>query len=190
LASSSPRRREILELIKLPHKVITVEVDESLVRGIPPEEQVELLSRSKARAAAERVNEGLIIAADTLVVLDEKVLGKPENVESAIGILKQLLGRTHRVFTGVTVWDVSTGRAVTAHECTVVEMRQATHEEISRYVRTGEPMDKAGAYGIQGLGSIFITGIQGCYFNVMGLPVYKLTRLLRELGLDVTRYWE
>ena len=190
LASSSPRRREILELIKLPHKVVAMDVDESLPPGFAAAEQVEALSRRKAEAAVGRLPEAIIIAADTVVVLDDEILGKPDNRSVAVTMLERLQGRTHEVYTGVTVWDVPGRRAVTGHERTFVEMRPAGPQELIKYVNTGEPMDKAGAYGIQGLGSIFITGIRGCYFNVMGLPVYKLTRMLEELGIDVVGYWK
>lgn len=189
LASSSPRRHEILELIKLPHTVLALDVDETMLPGMPPEKQVETLSRRKAGAAAERLKRGVIIAADTIVVLDGAVLGKPEDRPAAVVMLERLQGRTHEVFTGVTVWDVAGGRTVTGHEQTLVEMRPAGRDELTRYVMTGEPLDKAGSYGVQGMGSIFVSGIRGCYFNVMGLPVYKLTRMLRELGIDVTGYW-
>jgi len=189
LASSSPRRREILDLIKLPHTVLAIDVDESLPPGMAAPEQVEALSRRKAEYAARQLSGGLVIAADTVVVLDGEVLGKPADEAMAMDMLERLQGRTHEVFTGATVWDISGGRAVTGHDHTYVEMRAAGRDELLKYIATGEPMDKAGAYGIQGLGSVFITGIRGCYFNVMGLPVYKLTRMLKELDVDVSEYW-
>ncbi|KJS12343.1 MAG: septum formation inhibitor Maf [Peptococcaceae bacterium BRH_c8a] len=189
LASSSPRRREILELIKLPHTVLAIDVDETLPPGMTAPEQVESLSRRKADYAARQLPGGVVIAADTVVVLDGEVLGKPEDETMAMDMLERLQGHTHEVFTGATVWDISGGRFVTGHDHTFVDMRPVGRDELLRYIATGEPMDKAGAYGIQGLGSVFITGIRGCYFNVMGLPVYKLTRMLKELDIDVSEHW-
>ncbi|MCL2337927.1 MAG: Maf family protein [Firmicutes bacterium] len=189
LASSSPRRRDILNLIRLPHLVLDIDVDESVPPAMSAPEQVELLSSRKAAYAVRLLSHGLVIAADTVVALDGEVLGKPADEAKALGMLERLQGRTHEVFTGVTVWDIAVGRAVTGHEHTEVTMRAAGREELLKYIATGEPMDKAGAYGIQGLGSVLITGIRGCYFNVMGLPVYKLTRMLKELGIDVSEYW-
>lgn len=189
LASSSPRRREILDLIRLPHTVLTIDVDESLPPGMTAPEQVEALSRRKAEYAAGRLSDGVVIAADTVVVLDGEVLGKPEDEDMAMDMLERLQGRIHEVFTGTTVWDIAGGRTFTGHGHTYVEMRAAGRDELLRYIATGEPKDKAGAYGIQGLGSVFIAGIRGCYFNVMGLPVYKLTRMLKELDIDVSKCW-
>ncbi|MFA7467947.1 MAG: Maf family protein, partial [Desulfotomaculaceae bacterium] len=164
-------------------------VDESLPPGMTAPEQVESLSRRKANYAARQLPGGVVIAADTVVVLDGEVLGKPEDETMAMEMLERLQGRTHEVFTGVTVWDIVRGSSVTGHDRTFVDMRPVTRDELFRYIATGEPMDKAGAYGIQGLGSVLITGIRGCYFNVMGLPVYKLTLMLKELDIDVSEYW-
>lgn len=189
LASSSPRRREILQMIGLPHRVLVPDVDETMPPGIPPAGQVEELSRRKAAAAVERLNDGVVIAADTVVVLDGEVLGKPADRREALDMLERLQGRTHEVFTGVTVCRAAGGLASTGHEHTYVQMRPARREELARYVDTGEPMDKAGSYGIQGKGSVFVSGIRGCYFNVVGLPVHMLTRMLGEMGINVTGYW-
>jgi len=164
-------------------------VDESLPLGMNAPEQVESLSRRKAEHAVHKLPGGVVIAADTVVVLDGEVLGKPEDELVAMDMLERLQGRTHEVFTGATVWDINDGRSVTGHDHTFVDMRPVGRDELLRYIATGEPKDKAGAYGIQGLGSVFITGIRGCYFNVMGLPVYKLTRMLKELDIDVSEYW-
>lgn len=189
LASSSPRRRELLNQIRLPHTVLAMEVDESLPPGLSPAEQVMALSRRKAAAAAEQLADGVVIAADTVVALGDMVLGKPENRAEALDMLERLQGATHEVYTGLTVLKLPGGRMLTDYERTGVEMRPAGRAELERYVRTGESMDKAGAYGIQGLASVFISGIRGCYFNVVGLPVFKLVQMLKELGIDVTEYW-
>lgn len=189
LASSSPRRRELLNQIRLPHTVLVMEVDESVPPGLSPAEQVMMLSRRKAAAAAEQVTGGVVVAADTVVALGDTVLGKPANPAEALDMLERLQGVTHEVYTGLTVLRLPGGRMLTGYECTGVDMRPAGRAELERYVRTGEPLDKAGAYGIQGLAAAFISGIRGCYFNVVGLPLFKLVQMLKEVGIDVTGYW-
>lgn len=191
LASSSPRRRELLEQIHLPHTVITTDTDESLPCDIPPAEQVMALSRRKADAAANMLAEakGIIIAADTTVVLDGEVLGKPVHEDDALTMLERLQGRTHEVYTGLTVYELPGGYVITDFERTEVKMRKIDREELVRYVRTNEPFDKAGAYGIQGFAAIFIEGLRGCYFNVVGLPIFKLAQLLKKLNIEVSLYW-
>lgn len=189
LASSSPRRRELLEQIGLSHTVINMEVDESLPPGLTPIEQVVALSRRKADAAAHELAEGIIIAADTVVVLDGKVLGKPADETAAHAVLERLQGVVHEVFTGITVMELPGGRLLSDFERTEVQMREVSRGEIARYVATKEPFDKAGAYGVQGLAAVFVAGVRGCYSNVVGLPLFKLARMLKELGVDVSEYW-
>lgn len=185
LASQSPRRRELLSQMGLKgFKVTSPEVDEEIDGNLPPARIVEELSLRKASAVAEHADEDdLIIAADTIVVLDGAVLGKPADEREAFAMLTALSGNRHHVYTGVTV--IQGGRAVTQHEVTAVTFRELEPGEIDHYIATGEPMDKAGAYGIQGLGSLLVSGIDGDYFNVMGLPVYRLGRILAQFGLDL-----
>ena len=186
LASASPRRRELLTRIGLAFRIHSPDVDESIAPGTPPAQMVEELSRRKADAvAALEGKEPLIIAADTVVALDDTVLGKPRNEDDAFSMLSALSGREHRVFTGVTV--LRGARAVTEHEATAVTFRELSPNEIRGYIATGEPMDKAGAYGIQGVGALLVSGIRGDYRNVMGLPVFRLGQILREFGLDLLR---
>ncbi len=186
LASRSPRRRELLGQMGLKgFQIVSPNVDE-IVEGNPhPAELVEQLSARKAAAVARQAGEDdLIIAADTVVALDGAVLGKPEDERDAFSMLSALSGNRHDVYTGVTV--VQGGRTVTQHEVTTVTFRELEPDEIMAYIATGEPMDKAGAYGIQGLGALLVSGIDGDYFNVMGLPVYRLGRILSEqFGLDL-----
>ena len=183
LASNSPRRRELLGQMGIKNfKMISPDVDESVGPGLSPAEIVERLSRRKAAAAAGKAGpDCLIIAADTVVALDGAVLGKPRNKEGAFAMLAALSGREHHVYTGVTVLQGE--RTVTEHEETAVTFRALEEEEIWGYIATGEPMDKAGAYGIQGLGALLVSGIRGDYCNVVGLPVFRLGRMLGRFGI-------
>lgn len=184
LASSSPRRRELVEQIGIKeYQILSPDVDESIDGDILPGEQVEILSRRKARAVWERVGgASLIIAADTVVALEGQVLGKPKDEADAFKMLSLLSGQSHQVYTGFTLRRGD--QEVVDHEVTTVTFRALSDEEIHYYIATGEPMDKAGAYGIQGVGALLISGIVGDYFNVMGLPVFKLGLALKEFGVD------
>lgn len=184
LASGSPRRKELLENMGIrAFSIVKPDFDESAVTAGDPGELVEALSRGKAEAAAQQLPpDSLIIAADTVVVLDGTVLGKPADAVGAVEMLTALSGRRHQVYTGVTVRRG--GSVITEHEVTEVAFRSLTQTEIQNYVATGEPMDKAGSYGIQGLGSLLVEEIKGDYFNVMGLPVCRLGLILRRFGLD------
>ena len=184
LASQSPRRRELLEQVGITGiQVISPDVDERVEPGLSPAGMVEELSLRKARAAADKTGpDGLIIAADTVVALDGAVLGKPRDREDAFAMLSALSGREHRVYTGVSV--LRGDRAVTEHEETAVCFRALAPGEIWGYIATGEPMDKAGAYGIQGVGALLVRGIRGDYCNVVGLPVFRLGRMLARFGVE------
>ncbi len=187
LASNSPRRRELLGQMGLKDfQVSAPNVDETVEPGLSPAEMVEELSLRKARAAAEKAGpEDLVIAADTVVALDGKVLGKPRDWEDAFAMLSALSGREHRVYTGVTV--LRGEEAATGHEETTVAFRALEPGEIRGYIATGEPMDKAGAYGIQGLGALLVSGIRGDYCSVVGLPVFRLARMLADFGVELLR---
>ena len=183
LASQSPRRRELLSRMGLDFSVTSPVIDEGNFSAPEPVELVKLLSREKAlQVAAGQTGDPLVIAADTVVVRDGTVLGKPSSPREAEDILASLSGRSHLVCTGVTV--TRGGRTVTEAEVTHVTFRSLDREEIRRYVATGEPMDKAGAYGIQGLGALLVSGIRGDYSNVVGLPVCLLGQILKQFGLD------
>lgn len=184
LASGSPRRRELLETIGLgPFRVVKPVFDEGTVRAPSPAALVEALSAGKAAAvAAGEGPDALILAADTVVVLDGAILGKPAHRADARRMLSALSGREHTVYTGVTVRRGE--RVLTRHQATDVTFRPLTAGEIEAYLDTGEPMDKAGAYGIQGVGALLVSGIRGDYFNVMGLPVCLLGGMLSQFGLD------
>lgn len=184
LASASPRRRELLERMGIrDFTVVVSDADETLDEHLPPAQQVERLSRIKAAAVAAQVQpDALVIAADTVVTLDGAILGKPADEAQAFHMLSSLSGACHQVYTGVTV--IQNGKVLTCHEVTEVEFRPLEREEIELYIATGECMDKAGAYGIQGYGCLLVEGIRGDYYNVMGLPVVCLARMLKQFGVD------
>lgn len=183
LASSSPRRRELLARLGLPFTVVSAEVDEAVADDLPPGQLVETLAIRKARAA--RVEEGLVIGADTVVICRGRIFGKPRDAAEAVAMLSSLQGTSHQVYTGVAVRRVEDGFLAVGHEVTTVRFRPVTRREIELYVATGEPMDKAGAYAAQGLGAIFIDRIEGCFFNVVGLPLAKLAALMKACGVDI-----
>ena len=185
LASQSPRRKELLGQMGLKgFKVTSPDVDEDVDENLHPSLIVEELSLRKAKAvAAHADDDDIIIAADTVVALEGTALGKPMDEADAFTMLSALSGNRHYVYTGYTV--LRGEQVETTHEVTVVNFRELEAEEIEHYIATGEPMDKAGAYGIQGLGALLIDRIEGDYFNVMGLPIQKLSRTLTRFGLDL-----
>ena len=177
LASQSPRRRELMGLLNIPFSVRVAEADETLQPGLSPKEQAKRLSRLKAEAVAQAGE--IVVGADTIVVAGRHILGKPKNPRHAEKMLKALSGKTHKVITGVTV--VYAGGSISFAQETLVTFRRLTEKEIRDYIAAGEPMDKAGSYGIQGGGAKFVEGICGDYFNVVGLPVCALGQILDEL---------
>lgn len=184
LASASPRREAILSLLGLPFRVEASTVEECNEAPVPPQQLVVHHACSKAQEVARRSpGAAVVIGADTVVVCDGKVLGKPADAADAKRMLGLLAGRTHQVYTGLSV--VAGGKVYSHCEQTQVEMGPLSAEEIEAYVDGGEPLDKAGAYAIQGRGARFVRGIQGCYQNVVGLPLFALVSLLRQAGLSV-----
>ena len=182
LASQSPRRRELLGLFGIPFVVRVADIDETMDPTLPPAEAVAQISRKKAQAIS-REEEDVLIAADTIVVVGGKILGKPRSKEEAAQMLRLLSGRDHQVMTGVTVLRGAQETVFT--EITDLHFRDLTESEIRRYVESGEPMDKAGAYGIQGGAALFCQGMRGDYYNVMGLPVCHLGQVLKEMAPQI-----
>ena len=188
LASASPRRAALLEQIRVPfrmHPSALGDNGEAPLAGETAEACARRLALAKARDVAAALQQGLVVGADTVVTCDERLLGKPRDPAEAQTFLLVLAGRTHQVITGVAVVDAATGRAEVDAAVTGVTMRRFDAAEAARYVATGEPMDKAGAYGIQGCGALLVEAIQGDYFNVVGLPLVVLAALLRRFGVDV-----
>ncbi len=183
LASSSPRRKKLLGQLNISFDTIKVDIDESIKRGEPPVKAVKRLSLEKMIEAKKRIQKGIIITADTIVVLDKKIIGKPVNKKDAEKILRNLSGKTHIVYTGFCINNVEKNIVITDYEKTLVTFRELNLKEIKDYIETGSPMDKAGAYGIQDdFGAVFIKKINGCYYNVVGLPLTKVyTTLLKVI---------
>ncbi len=178
LASQSPRRKELLTLAGLPFSCEPSHADESIPNGMAPEDVPEYLAGRKAKDVFARHPDDVVLGVDTLVVLHGQILGKPKTPEEACGILRSLSGQVHRVYTGVDI--LSRERESTFTDVTKVEFYDLTEEEIRWYVSTGEPMDKAGAYGIQGKGALFVRRIHGDFYSVMGMPLAKVVRHLPD----------
>lgn len=185
LASASPRRRQLLEQLGLSIEVRPAAVDETALSGERPGAHVERLAREKAEAVARLEPDALVLGGDTVVVLDDEILTKPADAADAVEMLLRLEGRAHRVETGVAI-VAPDGRTAVAVVSADVRFRSFDREMAESYVATGEPLDKAGAYGIQGYGSVLVESIRGDYFAVMGLPVARVVRLLEELGYRYT----
>ena len=179
LASQSPRRRELLGLFRRPFTVQVADIDETMDDTLPPYDEVARVSRAKAEAIA-REKDDIVVAADTIVVCAGQTLGKPRTEAEAAQMLRLLSGRDHQVMTGMTV--LRGDRAVTCTEVTDIHFRELSDKEIESYIATGEPMDKAGSYGIQGGAALFAERMVGDYYNVMGLPVCRLYQILAELA--------
>jgi septum formation protein len=180
LASQSPRRRELLTLVGIAHEVLPADIDESVLPDEQPAPHAERLARAKAHALAALHPHAVVIAADTIVVVDGDILGKPRDAAHAAAMLSRLAGREHVVYTAMAV--ARDARTVSAVEAVRVWMRQLTPAEIAAYIATGEPMDKAGAYGIQGFGATIVERVDGDYFSVMGLGLRRLVDLLGRVG--------
>ncbi len=182
LASQSPRRRELLQQICVPFEPISVDIDETVLPSEPPTDYVQRVALEKARAGARRVAPNAwVLGADTSVVLGQQIFGKPANAEEAASMLQQLSGKTHQVMTAIAL--VNATQVAARLNISTVQFRALHSSEIERYIATGEPNDKAGAYAIQGLAAQFISHLSGSYSSVMGLPLYETAEVLRYAGL-------
>jgi septum formation protein len=181
LASSSPRRAQILTREKIGFEIKIPDSYKEENTFSDPVTHVLELSRRKAQSMADEVEDGIVLGADTIVVLEGEILGKPKNKNGALSILKKLSGRMHQVYTGITLINKSTGKMISDYDVTKVKFNQLDEEEILNYIATGEPMDKAGAYGIQGMGNFLVDHIEGSLDNVIGLPTEKLQEMLSRI---------
>jgi septum formation protein len=189
LASGSPRRQEILRQLGLEFDVMISRSNETLPEGFPPEKAAMELALQKTRDVMLRIGyPAVIIGADTIVVMEGKVMGKPVNARQAFEMISALSGKQHAVITGIAVADSTTGEERAGYQSTLVRMKEIPPGRIKKYIATGEPFDKAGAYAVQGKASVFIDSIDGCYFNVVGLPVGKLDDMLRSMGVDLFEF--
>jgi septum formation protein len=187
LASASPRRAELLRQLNLDFEVIVSNAPEEIPAGpVDPGQLVmELAARKVREAAAITGPDALLLGADTVVVLDGRILGKPADSAAAMAMLADLSGKKHRVFTGLALYQPVTARLMRDFVMTEVSFRKLSRAEIAAYVRTGEPLDKAGAYGIQGLGAALVESVNGCYFTIVGLPLSKLVTMLKEFEVTI-----
>lgn len=187
LASSSPRRIELLRKFNIDFDIVPSSFEEKIFEMDPISLAIDM-AKGKALNVAKNINRDfIIISADTIVTKDGKVFGKPKDEEDAIKMLKELSGSTHEVVTAICVYDLGKGILKCDFEKTEVVFKELTEQEILDYINTKEPFDKAGAYAIQGIGSLFVKSINGCYFNVVGLPIFKLDQLLREVGVNLLK---
>lgn len=180
LASASPRRKEILGNTNVKFDVIKSEIDEVILKDEAPSQAVMRLAFEKCIDIASNNKNSLVIAADTIVVLDNTILGKPKDKEEAINMIKQLSGRVHQVITGVSLVSLDVNKKIIDYVVSNVKFKELSHEDIMDYIQTNESLDKAGAYGIQGYGAMLVEEIQGDYFNIVGLPISKLSDLLKK----------
>ncbi len=191
LASSSPRRIELLKQFGIEFEVIPSNVDESIDQSLSVEENVMQLAKKKAQEVFNKLGEdskqSLVIAADTVVFVEGVILGKPSNEDEAFWMLRKISGKWHTVYTGVCIIDGPSERILVEYEKSNVYIKQMSDEEILSYISTKEPFDKAGAYAIQGFGSLIVERIEGCFYNVVGLPLYKVNIMLQKLGYDLMK---
>jgi len=185
LASSSPRRKELLQLVGIPFQVHASHVNEEFDENLSPEKIVEALAYRKAEDVSRYYNKGLIIGSDTIVVLDQRILGKPKDPQEAFSMLNELQGRSHYVYSGVAIIDSQAKKIRVSHQKTEVWIRPLSDTEIRAYVDTKEPLDKAGSYGIQGIGAILVERIEGDFFNVVGLPLVLLQDMLKQFNISI-----
>lgn len=186
LASASPRRKELLQAIGLEFEIIPADIDETLESDKFSLNAIEKLALDKALDVSKRINyPALIIGSDTVVVIDDQVLGKPKDKEDAFTMLNKLSGRTHKVISAIAIYDTVQDKTLVDSVSSEVTFREMTDKEITNYIESSEPMDKAGAYAIQGIGGIFVSSICGCYSNIVGISIFKLAEMLKAFGISV-----
>ena len=182
LASKSPRRKEMLNMMDIKFHTISIELEEEILDNHSPIKNVLRLAAEKCNLASTKINNGIVISADTIVVVDSKIIGKPKNKKDAKNILQSLSGRSHFVYTGFAIKNTKNGKLINEYSKTKVFFKELSNREIDDYIKTGSPMDKAGAYGIQDdFGAVFVKKIIGCYYNVLGFPVSQIYEGLKKI---------
>lgn len=185
LASTSPRRKELLSKLNLPFEIVASSYEEDMTIKLPPDRLVRLLARGKARAAASHLSSGVVIAADTFVVLGDKFLGKPKSVLEAKKMLRMISGKIVKIVTGLTLIDLDKKKEICDVDIAEVKIKKLSSDEIGNYIKTKEPLDKAGAFAVQGIGAVLIEWSRGDYNGIVGLPLFKLAKNLKKLGIKV-----
>lgn len=185
LASSSPRRKELLDQIGLEFDILPSEYKEDMTMKLTSQALAKELAHGKAQAVAQKARSGVVIGCDTFIEHGKKRIGKPKNKKEAADILKNISGQTVKIYSGIAIIDLDQKKEVVDCEITKIKLKKLSQKEIEAYIETGEPLDKAGAFAIQGRGAIFIEKIEGCYSNVVGMPLYKLYNNLQKLGVEI-----
>ncbi len=185
LASTSPRRKELLSKLGVPFEIVPSDFEEDMTQKMSPSELVQTLALGKAENVAQKYTDALVLGADTIIAFNNKVLGKPKGVEDAIRTLSELSGKQHSVFTGFVLIDTTTGKRISKALETKVFFRELTQKEIENYVQSGEPLGAAGSYMMQSGGSSFVEGIEGDYFSLVGLPIVSVREALKAFGVDI-----
>lgn len=188
LASKSPRRKHLLENIGLKFKIVPSDINEDLIPLSSPRKYAENLSKEKAKKVAQKYKDAIIIGADSIVIFKGEIIGKPKSMKNAKEILRKLSGQKHLVITGFTVLDSKAGKSITKSVLSYVFFKPLSEKEIDAYVKSKEPMGKAGAYAIQEKAGMFIEKVEGDFFNVFGLPIFALCKTLQEFGININRY--
>jgi septum formation protein len=188
LASTSPRRHFLAEKMGLDFDIVPSDYEEDMTMKVGPGRMVKVLALGKAEDVARRYKSGIVIGVDTIVVFKGKKMGKPKSKKEAVETLKSLSGKSNKVYTGMAMIDCETGKRILSYDVSKVKIRKISDYEIKKYVATGEPMDKAGSYAVQELGSIFIKSVKGCYPNIMGLPIPRLNKNLKKMGVNIFDY--
>jgi len=188
LASTSPRRKGLLQQMGIDFEIIPSDYEEDMKMKLAPEKLAKVLAYGKAKNVADKIKQGIVIGVDTFLVYNGKKLGKPHTKENAYKMLKMFSGKTIKVYSGVALIDAKTKKEIQDYEVSKFTFKKLSDREIKNYIKTGEPLDKAGAIAIQGLGSIFIRKVKGCYANIVGFPIYNIAKNLEKMNVNIFEY--
>jgi septum formation protein len=188
LASTSPRRKGLLQQIGLEFDVVPSSYEENMDLKLSPKKMVQLFAEGKAVSVASKIKKGIVIGVDTIIVFNNEKLGKPLTDKKAIDLLRDISGKEINVYSGICIIDIENKKKIIDYEISKIKLKKLTKEEIQNYVKTGEPLDKAGGFAIQGMGGIFVEKIEGCHSNIIGLPLYNLYKNLKKLDVNIFEY--